>query len=344
MRYFNRIDGLRAIAVGAVMLSHYVPFQYQLGIPWGGFGVNLFFVISGFLITRILRTARQQPLAKGLLIFYWRRFLRIFPLYYFCLLWISVLGWGGMDFSANSLWHWAYASNWKFWLDGQWGGVISHFWSLAVEEQFYLIWPLLFLSTGNERTGFRFAISLVVIGLSYRVFAFSTSLGDTRMWDLLTPACLEPLGLGAILAHQWKSRSPKFLGRSFSVVSFTLLLSIGLTHIEILSPEWRYHMFVVWCVLLIWFVCRANWTILDWFILHPVIRYIGMISYGLYVWHNFMGVPWYGIADYLSFPDGITYGIPGILGKSMLTVLFATATWYGFEKPLLRYKSWFNNG
>ena len=164
------------------------------------------------------------------------------------------------------------------------------------------------------------------------------------MWDFLTPACLEPLGLGAILAHQWKKRSPKFLGRSFLVVSLILLSSIVLNYIGFLSSECRYHVFAVWCMTLIWFICRANRTILDWFLLHPVIRYLGTISYGLYIWHNFMGYPWYGIADYFSFPDGVTYGIPGILGKSMLTVLFASATWYGFEKPLLKYKSRFNYG
>lgn len=341
MKYFERIDGLRALAVGAVMMSHYVPSQYLLGIPWGSFGVQLFFVISGFLITRILRKAKEQSLAKGLLTFYWRRFIRIFPLYYFCLLWISVLGWG-MHFSADSLWHWAYLSNWKFWIDGSWGGPISHFWSLAVEEQFYLFWPMLFLKAGGERKGLWSAIGLVMIGVMYRVIGLSSSLCETELWDFLTPACLEPLGLGAVLAHTWRSRSPRFLGRGFSILSAILLMVLWMFHLDVLSAEWRYHAFVLWCVALIWFVCRANRTLLDGFLLHPIIRYLGMISYGLYVWHNFMGIPWHWLAEAGGFPDWLQFRIGGILGKSALTVLFATMTWYGFEKPLLRLKDRFS--
>ena len=77
---------------------------------------------------------------------------------------------------------------------------------------------------------------------------------------------------------------------------------------------------------------------LDGFFLHPVVRYLGMISYGLYVWHNFMGIPWHAMASYMEFPEWLEYRFGAILGKSILTVAFATVTWYGLEKPLLRLK------
>lgn len=343
MKYFERLDGLRAFAVGAVMVSHWVPSQYLFGIPLGKFGVQLFFVMSGFLITRILRKARSETLAKGLLIFYWRRFIRIFPLYYFCLLWISILGWG-MGFEADSLWHWTYLSNWKFWLDGNWGGPVSHFWSLAVEEQFYLLWPLIFLKSGRDEIGLRMAISLVLIGVVYRLWALNSSISEAFLWDFLTPACLESLGFGAILAHTWEWKSTRFLGKSFLSLSALLLLIVFLTRLNVLSAEWRHHTFVLWCVVLIWLACRANRLLLDGVLLHPMIRYLGMISYGLYIWHNFMGFPWHWLAKAGGFPERLEFGFGAVVGKSLLTVLFATMTWYGFERPLLRLKNRFHYG
>jgi peptidoglycan/LPS O-acetylase OafA/YrhL len=339
MKYFERLDGLRAFAVGAVMMSHYVPNEYQLGIPWGEFGVHLFFIISGFLITRILRKSMGRPMSRSLLTFYARRFLRIFPLYYFCLLWISLFGWG-LDFSATALWHWTYTSNWLFWSEGQWGSV-SHFWSLAVEEQFYLVWPLLFLSVMQDRKGRWMAAMLFLAGLIYRLYVQNTTVDDSAFWGIATPACLESLGMGAVLAHYWKSCSMRTISRMFLVSCLLLFVFIALVHEGHVSGEWRFQAFLLWAVMAIWFVCRSEKTAIDGFFFHPFVRYLGMISYGLYVWHNFMGIPWHAMANFMGFPEWLEFRFGAIIGKSMLTVLFATATWYGFEKPLLRLKDRF---
>lgn len=341
MKYFERIDGMRALAVGAVMMSHYVPHKYQLGIPWGGFGVHLFFVISGFLITRILRSAMGQPMSKSLLIFYTRRFLRIFPLYYFCLLWISALGWG-LDFGIKSLWHWGYASNWLFWWEGHWSGSVSHFWSLAVEEQFYLLWPIFFLSVGNKSRGYWVALLLTIGGFFFRVYAQYSVIGEARLWDFTTPACLESLGFGALLAHVWRKWSIARIGAVFALSTLVLLGVILLMNQGGLSSEWRFQAFLIWAVAALWYLCRANWTALDWFFLNTIVRYLGMISYGLYVWHNFMGYPWHAVSLFMGFPEWLEYGLGGMIGKTVLTIVFSTLTWYGFEKPLLRLKGRLN--
>ena len=340
MKYFERLDGLRALAVGAVMMSHYVPYEYQWDIPWGGFGVNLFFIISGFLITRILRKSMGEPMSRSLLTFYARRFLRIFPLYYFCLLWVSILGWG-LDFSAKALWHWVYASNWLFWWEGQWAGPVSHFWSLAVEEQFYLVWPLVYLSMRRDEKGRWISVVLLLSGLMYRLWAQNPLVGESALWHITTPACLEALGMGALLAHSWHSCSTRTVSRVLVASSLLLLVSIVLVHDGHLTSEWRFQAFLVWSTLMIWFLCRVRVTMMDGFFLHPAVRYLGMISYGLYVWHNFMGIPWHAMASFMEFPEWLEFRFGAILGKSLLTVAFATVTWYGFEKPLLRLKGRF---
>lgn len=338
MKYFERLDGLRALAVGVVMMSHYAPDGFHLGIPWGGFGVHLFFIISGFLITRILRKAIGKPLSRSLLIFYVRRFLRIFPLYYFCLLWISVLGWG-LDFGLEALWHWGYASNWLFWQQGSWAGSISHFWSLAVEEQFYLVWPLLILSVRDEKQGLCVATLLMLSGLIFRLAAPYWLIGETALWQITTLACLESLGLGALLAFCWREMEVSTLGWLNAFSSVLLVFSIVLVYKCQLPEEWRFQAFLVWATVTVWYLSRARNTAMDWFFLNPSVRFLGMISYGLYVWHPFMGILWHAVAGSLRFPEWLEWHWGAIIGKSALTVVFATMTWYGFEKPLLRLKS-----
>ena len=144
----RQLDGVRALAVFAVIASHwttYHPFWFN-----GTVGVQLFFVISGFLITGILldareRAARERVTRRSVLWrFYARRFLRIFPLFYGTLLVTYVAGFQAVR--STIAWHVAYLSNALFASRGAWLGEVSHFWSLAVEEQFYLVWPVVLLA------------------------------------------------------------------------------------------------------------------------------------------------------------------------------------------------------
>lgn len=138
--YMPHLDGLRAFAVGLVIYSHWMPGHYQFKLPWGSAGVQLFFVLSGFLITGILLRCRTSVARlSALRAFYVRRILRIFPLFYCVLLLAYVLNIEPVR--ETVFWHLPYLSNFYFFSIGRWDGDISHFWSLAVEEQFYLFWP-----------------------------------------------------------------------------------------------------------------------------------------------------------------------------------------------------------
>lgn len=141
LRYSPELDGLRAIAVAAVCWTHWVP-QHQFGLPFLS-GVRLFFVISGYLITTMLLEGRRgASIGSALRTFYIRRTLRIFPAFYVTLF---LAAWFDVSTVRDSFaWHFFYLSN--VWLESvHWKSPVSHFWSLAVEEQFYLLWPWLML-------------------------------------------------------------------------------------------------------------------------------------------------------------------------------------------------------
>jgi peptidoglycan/LPS O-acetylase OafA/YrhL len=144
---YPELDGLRAVAAFAVLVGHLYPRSTWVvdGFHFGRFGVDLFFILSGFLIVNILLQGRAgiergRSLAGQLKNFYVRRVLRIFPLYFGILLVFGVLRYGTVP--SQFWWHATYTSNYGTALYGINFGNFEHFWSLCVEEQFYLVIPL----------------------------------------------------------------------------------------------------------------------------------------------------------------------------------------------------------
>src|SRR4051812_13549391 len=138
MPHKPQLDGLRFVAFLAVFYFHARPGKYF----WGPEGVRVFFTISGFLITRILIQGESGDLRADLERFYIRRTLRIFPLYYAV---VACLWLGGL--LPGVWWYLTYLYNIRAFLDHAWGGPVGHFWSLCVEEQFYILYPLALLLT-----------------------------------------------------------------------------------------------------------------------------------------------------------------------------------------------------
>ena len=133
------LDALRTFAVIGVAYFHWVPTRYHYRIPFWG-GVPLFFVLSGYLISSILVRCRHQGnLWFAMRAFYARRCLRLFPLFYSIIALAYLFDVPPM--TQTILWHLSYLSNFDFFFHEHSGGSVSHFWSLAVEERFYLIWP-----------------------------------------------------------------------------------------------------------------------------------------------------------------------------------------------------------
>jgi peptidoglycan/LPS O-acetylase OafA/YrhL len=148
-KHYPALDGLRGIAILLVVLFHnFRAFNYFF---FGWLGVDLFFVLSGFLITDILLNTVGSP--HFLRNFFMRRMLRIFPLYYLVLIIFFIafplLGLYKQElqfYQDHQSWFWFYLQNWLLSTDSSpRGGALDHFWSLAIEEQFYIIWPLIIL-------------------------------------------------------------------------------------------------------------------------------------------------------------------------------------------------------
>jgi peptidoglycan/LPS O-acetylase OafA/YrhL len=290
MHRFGALDGLRAVSAIAVVWHHTsspIPAQ---GIAGKGFlGVDFFFAISGFLITTLLVRERNATARISLRKFYVRRVLRIFPLYYMTFLIytaLAVVTWRRIaenkqflhDLPAFA----TYTSNW--FVDFAHTGPFAFAWSLATEEQFYLLWPPLLvaaLAVARGRVWVPLAVltTLVTISQGAHLVA-ATSVPPGRI-----PASLSlPILLGAAAALV--ASTPRgfallafVLGRSWSAPATALLLAIALALISQRQ--------VIQCLMaaVVVSVCLAEWTPL-----HPVLQwrplaFVGVISYGVYMLH-----------------------------------------------------------
>ncbi|HMK29165.1 MAG TPA: acyltransferase, partial [Terriglobales bacterium] len=200
MKQVPSLDGVRGVAILLVLLLHFsklvnwYPQQKAFAVGW--VGVNLFFVLSGFLITGILLDAKggQRYFSN----FYARRTLRIFPLYFAFLALVLLLApWFVSSPMLSALyrempWYLTYLFNWRA---ASGGPPLGHLWSLSVEEQFYLAWPLL-VYIASRRT-LRMICSILIVGsFVFRVVAVGS--GFPRFAYFATPACMEELAYGAL--------------------------------------------------------------------------------------------------------------------------------------------------
>jgi peptidoglycan/LPS O-acetylase OafA/YrhL len=194
MNYIKQLDSIRAIAVFFVIIWHWIPRNSLIeNLHIGPFGVNIFFVLSGFLITRILLFNRSRAEAsatsktKVLKHFYSRRMLRIFPVYYLTILFAIVLNhWLSLGVTTNEIVsNLTYTSNFFIYGTKAWPLSSLHFWSLAVEEQFYLAWPFIniilsqkiLVTCNSSFHSCRFWQPIIFYRLRIRQFAYNNLFG-----------------------------------------------------------------------------------------------------------------------------------------------------------------------
>ena len=279
-RHFGSLDGLRAISILAVIWHHTAPAWVSPELAHiGAQGVTLFFAISGFLITTLLLRERERNGAIDLKAFYWRRSLRIFPLYYgVLLLYVAVVlalernTAAGQAFFDNLIYFASYTSNLFVALDGR---VIFYFaWSLAAEEQFYLIWPVVLLLSG---TASRACIPLCLV--------FFACAAAQLMGSRVLAAIPLAIVAGALLAITLHSKRgfavlQAILGRSGSL--FVLMPALALALITASVPSFIAH--ALFAALVGACVVRENHPAAALLSLKPI-AYIGSISYGMYMLH-----------------------------------------------------------
>ncbi|MEZ0474997.1 acyltransferase family protein [Luteimonas sp. B3_2_R+30] len=336
--YRRDIDGMRALAVLGVLLFHIDP---RL-LPGGFAGVDVFFVISGFLITSILaRQIRERRFSfSG---FYLRRIRRIAPAYFAVTL--ATLAAGVFLLQAedlrplgrSALWSVLSVPNVYFWLSLDSGYFapdsrqvpLLHLWSLGVEEQFYLVWPALLL-LGLRRLGQRtVAVLLVPLILWSFHYAHLKSISDPAFAYYMLPARAGELGLGALLALLPKARRSTGKGgigdEALAAAGLGLILaSYALLGGDTRFPGWTAFWPCLGAALLILAGGRRQCAVMAPLRWTPVV-WIGLISYSLYLWH------WPVLAFTRYFYNSITPAL-GASAIVMIMVL-SVASHYLIERP-----------
>ena len=340
IKYRPDIDGMRAIAVLSVIIFHAFP-----GYLNGGFvGVDIFFVISGFLITNfIVRSINDNNFT--FFDFYSRRIRRIFPALGLVLLFSVIIGWiillpdefkslgkhimGGVGFISNivSLLEIGYfdpSAHFK---------PLLHLWSLGIEEQFYIIWPLFIYSCSKKPNQLFRLISIIfmlsiilyfILSISAPAFVFYFPL--TRFWELMLGSIL---AVGSFSFKQSKLSgifSKKVLFDVLSIVSFLLIL-VPLFFLKAGDIHSSFYLLSCNIGTALVIVIGTTDSLCKRILSNPILVFIGLISYPLYLWH------W----PLLSFANIVTHGYPpGIVRLFIVLVsfIFSWLTYEYLEKPI----------
>jgi peptidoglycan/LPS O-acetylase OafA/YrhL len=317
------LDGVRALAVLGVIASH----SGMFGLGW--VGVDIFFGLSGYLITGILLDAKSAgPTARAYFVpFYMRRALRILPLAWtVAAIMCAIRGqWSGFPWYAGYLVNWLPTSPPP--------RDLGHYWSLAVEEQFYLVWPAVVFFC-SPRTVWRAAFGIIAADIVLR-FGFSMwppAFATEQFLGLATFARADTLAVGALLALRqrdggWGREVAWAVPLALATGTiFVLIRAMELLHV---TPLITYNL--KWPVLalgvgagLLWVLTRPP-KVLEW----GWLVWIGKVSYGVYVIHSCFG-SW--LHDH--YPAGPVVFILQV----GLTLPLAAVSWYLFESPILNQK------
>jgi peptidoglycan/LPS O-acetylase OafA/YrhL len=360
------LDGLRGLAIALVLLTHLLQLSPVSKLDrivvkladTGRHGVDLFFVLSGFLITGILLDTRSKP--RYFLNFYGRRTLRIFPLYYcslavvfFVLPLLGIVQWSDLSPLRRYEWAlWAYCSNIVIAARHAWildSGPVSldHFWSLAVEEQFYLVWPLI-IALLRRKALINLCITLIVLAAVLRsVLAIGGAAEISIM--VLTPCRLDTLAIGALIALLVRERggigalAPRartaFWG---SLIALPICFGFHVVN-DAAAQSISYSLLALFFgSLLVMTISAPGDSRISRIFSSRVMRFLGKYSYGLYVIHA-LAVPafnkYFGVGLLSgSFGGRYAAAIVYLVLSCALSCGAAVLSWNLLEQPFLRLK------
>ncbi len=371
------LDGFRGFAVILVLLLHWDPFSHAGGvdIPYylrffriGWIGVELFFVLSGFLITGILLKTKEHP--RYFLNFYARRALRIFPLYYLVLIVALIIlplfhWYEPSEFGSFSSWgwysYWVFLSNFAMGIGYAKHNYLVVTWSLSMEEQFYLLWPLLMFRYSPTAI-FRFGLAYLCLIPFARAFMLYGLGNSVLMVDYLTPVRLDSIVAGSILQIWLRTASDLKISQlcksarilfPFSLFGLLIVLFIqeyyliidgryiGQSKVNIFLGISVVALFSITSIILV--LSSTKESILYKIFTSKLLCFFGALSYGIYLTHEMI----YKVLkeliyeDYLSTFDPFSQSIVMIFLAGGLVFIFTTTSYYCFEQPILRLKKYF---
>lgn len=338
-----QLDGLRFVLFILVFATHYAPNPMKVG--YFGYALPVFFVMSGFLITNVLLSADDPSLLTKLKIFYFRRILRICPAYYLVVFLLIALG--GLSYPIHYL---TYFVNIKLfslsfsadfqafqnWFAQSWRGESMHLWSLSVEEQFYILYPLiLYLTPVRFRTTMLFSVLIASIASRF----WLASEYPTSFYGTLLPVCAEYFVWGCIFS--WLESRNKLTilspGWVLGVSTIAIVLLVGIefylghqgflqfstSHYQTpIALSMGFFIWGLWAINGDHIVARA----LSW---KPFV-YFGGMSYTLYLVH-LVSVDLFKATN-IKLPFSQQTNL--VVGGFLLSLLMAMAIWHLFEKPV----------
>ena len=360
LSYRPEIDGLRAIAVISVIIYHAQIFLFDHKIFEGGFiGVDIFFVISGYLITSIIYKELITSGTFSFKYFYERRVRRILPVLIFVILaslpfaWFYLLPQSLIDFSKSILYSLGFSSNIYFWFSGQQYGAASssfipflHTWSLSVEEQYYILFPIVFLFIFKYFK--KYLIHTLIIGFfisigladwgSNNYPTFNFYILPTRGWELLAGSILAYFEI--TLGHRNKNKNFSLILPFIGLVliihamlffpDFQLVTPQTQLDDEIFHPSFYTLSPIIGVCLIIWFSSKEEF--ITKILSSKIFVGTGLISYSLYLWH----FPIFAFARVTSFLQENNISIKILL--IIITFFLSILTYFFIERPFRNKK------
>lgn len=377
------LDGLRGVAILVVLLHHFTPAAdggtaltrgLLTVIHTGWIGVDLFFVLSGFLITGILLDTRDRP--GYFRNFYARRTLRIAPIYYGTLAVIfgllPLLAWLGVrsdtaawlfgkvgpeirDLADQQHWLWLYLTNVRIATEGARWGVVNHFWSLAVEEHFYLVWPIVVYFVSQRALGW-VCLGCIGFALGLRVVLIAAGV-DPLVCYVLTPCRIDSLAFGALLAVLLRSEVASQLPRLAIQVALgsSILLAViagGYGRFDRDDPLTSMVGYTLLAALFAAITLAAANACCGSsparVLCSAPLRSLGKYSYGIYVLHHFLQTPIKKLFPHRMLTEWTGSYLWAIVLHAAIAIaisfVVAWIVYHAFEKHFLRLKSRFESG
>ena len=338
---FTEVDVLRAFAVGIVMVHHFYSEKFFLA----GFGVTLFFVLSSFFATNSLLRFKEKAeagamrRATGLQTYYFRRWLRIWPLYYLVL---AVTLIAGTDCaSASFWWNAAFLSNIRLVVTGEWSGRFSHLWSLSALEQFYLVWPALILWCPRRRL---LPVVLGTIALGTLYDAGCAAFNAPAFYWFATPvSSLNALGAGALLSlcaanvpgQAAMERIRWWAGKVFTPVFLALLAG---KFFDYVPPGFTIYIGLVASLAFVWIIQRVmagfSGVVGRSIFENRFLCHVGRMSYSIFLLHEFTEL----LIPKLPVLQALLHSNFRMVLLIPCTILLAHLSWVFIESPVLAFR------